>query len=56
MIYLDMGTLLPAEEIAGVAHAAGALLLMDAAQTAGSALIDVQALDVDFLAFTGHKS
>ena len=50
-----IGTLLPVGEIAGIAHAAGALILMDAAQTAGSVLIDAQALGVDFLAFTGHK-
>jgi cysteine desulfurase family protein len=35
---------------------AGIPLLVDAAQTAGSVLIDVQAADIDFLAFTGHKA
>jgi cysteine desulfurase / selenocysteine lyase len=49
------GTLLPVGEIARLAHAAGALMLVDAAQTAGVIPIDVQALDIDLLAFTGHK-
>jgi cysteine desulfurase family protein len=49
------GTVLPIDEIARLAHRAGALVLVDAAQTAGVVPIDVQALDVDFLAFTGHK-
>jgi selenocysteine lyase/cysteine desulfurase len=38
-----------------MAHRAGALVLLDAAQTAGSYPIDMQALRVDLLAFTGHK-
>ncbi len=50
-----MGTLLPVGEIAELAHAVGALLLVDAAQTAGVIPIDAPALGVDLLAFTGHK-
>jgi cysteine desulfurase / selenocysteine lyase len=50
-----MGTLLPVGEIATLAHAAGALLLVDAAQTAGVLPIDAPALGIDLLAFTGHK-
>lgn len=50
-----MGTLLPVPEIAALAHAAGALLLVDAAQTAGAVPIDIQAMGIDLLAFTGHK-
>lgn len=50
-----VGTLAPVAEIAALAHAAGALLLVDAAQTAGVVPIDMQALDIDLLAFTGHK-
>ncbi len=49
------GTLLPVHEIAPVAHQAGALLLVDAAQTAGAVPIDMQAMGIDLLAFTGHK-
>jgi cysteine desulfurase / selenocysteine lyase len=49
------GTILPIAEIADAAHQAGALLLVDAAQTAGILPIDVQAMGIDFLAFTGHK-
>jgi cysteine desulfurase/selenocysteine lyase len=37
------------------AHSAGALVLLDAAQTAPHQKIDVKALNVDFLAFSGHK-
>jgi len=50
-----MGSILPVAGAAPVAHAAGALLLVDAAQTAGSLPIDVQADGIDLLAFTGHK-
>ena len=50
-----VGTLAPINEVTAMAHAAGALLLVDAAQTAGVLPIDMQALDIDLLAFTGHK-
>jgi cysteine desulfurase / selenocysteine lyase len=49
------GTILPISEISEVAHQAGALLLVDAAQTAGVLPIDMQAMGIDLLAFTGHK-
>ncbi|MGQ9558539.1 MAG: aminotransferase class V-fold PLP-dependent enzyme [Desulfurispora sp.] len=49
------GTLLPIAEISEIAAAAGVPLLLDAAQTAGVYPIDVQALPVAMLAFTGHK-
>ncbi|HSW38560.1 MAG TPA: aminotransferase class V-fold PLP-dependent enzyme [Acidobacteriota bacterium] len=49
------GAIFPVADIAAVAHDAGALLLVDAAQTAGVVPIDVQAMDIDLLAFTGHK-
>lgn len=49
------GTILPVAEAASIAHKAGALLLVDAAQTAGVIPIDVKKFGIDFLAFTGHK-
>jgi len=49
------GTLLPVPEVARIAHRAGALLLVDAAQTAGVVPIDVESSGIDLLAFTGHK-
>jgi cysteine desulfurase/selenocysteine lyase len=50
-----MGAVLPIEEIADAARRAGALLLVDAAQTAGAFPIDMQSMGIDLLAFTGHK-
>lgn len=49
------GTLAPVAELAPLVHAAGALLLVDAAQTLGVLPIDMQAMGIDLLAFTGHK-
>lgn len=49
------GTIAPAAEIARLAHSAGALFLLDAAQTAGVLEIDATADGIDLLAFTGHK-
>ncbi len=53
-----VGTLLPVKEVGQRLRAEGssALLLVDAAQTAGAYPIDVQADGIDLLAFTGHKS
>lgn len=51
-----MGTILPVAQVAKLAHRAGALLLVDAAQTAGAVPIDMQVLGIDLLAFTGHKA
>ncbi|MHB8834529.1 MAG: aminotransferase class V-fold PLP-dependent enzyme [Candidatus Methylomirabilia bacterium] len=50
------GSIIPLREIGGICRAAGALLLVDAAQSAGALPIDVEADRVDLLAFTGHKS
>lgn len=50
-----MGTVLPVQEIARLAHAVGAVILVDGCQAAPHMHVDVQALDVDFYAFSGHK-
>ncbi|MCB9654815.1 MAG: aminotransferase class V-fold PLP-dependent enzyme [Deltaproteobacteria bacterium] len=43
-------------KISAVTHAHGALLVVDAAQSAGSVEIDVEKTGIDLLAFTGHKN
>ncbi len=50
-----LGTINPIAEIARRAHAAGALVLVDAAQSVPHRSTDVTALGADFLAFSGHK-
>lgn len=50
-----MGTIHPIKEITEIAHANGAIMVVDAAQGAPHLKIDVQDLDCDFLAFSGHK-
>ncbi len=50
-----LGTVNPAAEIIRLAHEAGALTLVDAAQSVPHFKVDVQALDADFLAFSAHK-
>jgi cysteine desulfurase/selenocysteine lyase len=50
-----LGTITPAKEIIALAHQAGALTLVDAAQSVPHIPVDVQDLDVDFLAFSAHK-
>jgi cysteine desulfurase / selenocysteine lyase len=50
-----LGTVNPVREIADRAHAVGALVVVDAAQSAPHRPVDVEALGADFLAFSGHK-
>jgi cysteine desulfurase/selenocysteine lyase len=50
-----MGTVTPVGEMAAKAHAVGAAMLVDGAQAVPHMPTDVQAFDVDFLAFSGHK-
>jgi cysteine desulfurase/selenocysteine lyase len=50
-----LGTINPIAEITRRAHAAGAVVLIDAAQSAPHQTLDVQALGADFVAFSGHK-
>lgn len=50
-----LGTINPVQHIIAAAHAHGAPVLLDSAQAAPHVEIDVQALDCDFLAFSGHK-
>ena len=51
-----LGTVNPVREIADRAHAFGALVVVDAAQSAPHRRVDVQALGADFVAFSGHKT
>ncbi len=50
-----LGTVNPIREISARAHEVGALVMLDAAQSVPHAAVDVVALDVDFLVFSGHK-
>ena len=51
-----LGTVQPIEAIAAIVREAGALLLVDAAQSAGVVPINLRATPIDMLAFPGHKS
>ncbi len=50
-----LGTINPVQAMIAQAHAVGATVLLDAAQSVPHLAVDVQALDVDFLCFSGHK-
>ncbi|GGK22047.1 cysteine desulfurase SufS [Caldalkalibacillus thermarum] len=50
-----LGTINPIKELAQLAHANGAVMVVDGAQSTPHMKIDVQDLDVDFFAFSGHK-
>ncbi|MSO46737.1 MAG: cysteine desulfurase [Thermoleophilia bacterium] len=51
-----LGVRPPVAELVQWAHGQGAVVVLDAAQTVPNRPVDVQALDVDFLAFSGHKT
>jgi cysteine desulfurase/selenocysteine lyase len=50
-----LGTVLPVRQITDLAHGAGAVVLVDGAQAAPHIAVNLQALDCDFYAFSGHK-
>ena len=50
-----LGTINPVREMVDMAHAAGALVLIDGAQATPHVPVDVQAIGADFYAFSGHK-
>ncbi len=50
-----LGTVLPVAELIELAHERGALVLLDGAQAVSHVDVDVQSLDCDFYAFSGHK-
>ncbi len=51
-----LGTINPVKEIIDKAHDAGAIVMLDGAQAAAHVNIDIQNLDCDFYAFSGHKA
>lgn len=51
----SLGTINPVKEIIAAAHSVGAKVVLDAAQSLQHLKVDVHALDVDFLVFSGHK-
>jgi cysteine desulfurase/selenocysteine lyase len=57
VVYISnaLGTINPIKEMAKLAHERGAKIFVDAAQAMNHLKVDVQDLDVDFLAFSGHK-
>lgn len=50
-----LGTINPAERMISMAHQAGAVVLVDGAQSVPHFPVDIQALDADFMAFSAHK-
>ncbi len=50
-----LGTVTPAQQMVAMAHAAGALVLVDGAQSVSHMKVDVQALNADWFVFSGHK-
>lgn len=50
-----LGTVVPVQEIVALAHRAGAVALVDGAQSVSHMAVDVQQIDADFFIFSGHK-
>jgi cysteine desulfurase/selenocysteine lyase len=50
-----LGTVVPVKQVIEMAHRAGALALIDGAQSVSHLRVDLQALDADFFVFSGHK-
>lgn len=50
-----LGTVTPVKQVIDMAHAAGAKVLVDGAQSVSHLRVNVQALDADFFVFSGHK-
>lgn len=51
-----LGSILPVETLVKAAHGVGALVVLDACQSAPHFALDIKKLDIDFLAFSGHKT
>jgi cysteine desulfurase/selenocysteine lyase len=51
-----LGTINPLDQIVAAAHAVGAVVVLDACQSVPHMKVNVAALDIDFLAFSGHKA
>ena len=51
-----LGSIIPLDEIVKRAHQVGAVVVLDACQSVPHMAVDVKALDIDFLAFSGHKA
>jgi len=51
-----LGTIVPVKEVVRIAHARGVPVLVDGSQSAVHMAVDVQDMDCDFFAFTGHKT
>jgi len=51
-----LGTIIPLQEVVKRAHEVGAVVVLDACQSVPHMPVDVKALDIDFLAFSGHKT
>lgn len=50
-----LGTINPVQELSKLAHAVGAMFIVDASQSVPHMKVDVKEIDCDFLAFSGHK-